>query len=52
MNITSNAGGSFSGLNEVAFARISHKKNEYETQKPYRVWVLTGYSSWRKNDSV
>ncbi len=32
--------------------RISHKNNEYETQKPYRVWVLTGCSSWRKNDSV
>ncbi len=35
-----------------AKARISHKNNEYETQKPYRVWVLTGCSSWRKNDSV
>ena len=38
--------------NGNALSRISHKKNEYETQKPYRVWVLTGYSSWRKNDSV
>ena len=39
-------------LEAVALTRISHKNNKYETQKPYRVWVLTGYSSWRKNDSV